>query len=171
MSKPLKNMLAAYLKDRYGDVSSACVVDLTGMNVQTTEKLRTTLRAKDGRLEVIPNRLARAAFSETPLAALGAALRGPSALVTSEQSIIDIAKALVAFARENKRPALKQAILEGDPNLVSVTELSQMKSRIEIIGDIAALIYGPGRRVAGAIQSPAGKIAGCIKAIADKEAA
>jgi large subunit ribosomal protein L10 len=171
MSKPLKSMLTAYLKDRYAGVDSACVVDLTGLDVQTTEKLRMSLREKGGRLEVVRNRLARQAFADTPLKPLGEALRGPSALVVAEDSIIDVAKALVAFAKEAKKLTLKEAILDGDPGLISVAVLSTMKTRMEIIGDIAGLIWGPGRRVAGAIASPQGKIAGCIKAIADKEAA
>lgn len=169
MSKPLKNMLTSYLKERYADVDSACVVDLTGLDVQTTEKLRKAVRAKGGRLEVVRNRLAREAFAGTALKPLGAALRGPSALITTDESIIDIAKALVDFARESKKLTLKEAILDGDPSLLTVKDLSTMKSRLEIIGDVAGLIWGPGRRVAGAIASPQGKIAGCIKAIADKE--
>jgi large subunit ribosomal protein L10 len=168
MSKPLKNMLTSYLTDRYESVSSACVVDLTGLDVKTTEKLRVKLREKGGRMEVVPNRLARQAFSQGPLKPLGAALRGPSALIVADDSIIDIAKALVDFTRECKQLTLKQAILDGDPALISVRDLSGMKSRVEILGDVAALIWGPGRRIAGAIASPQGKIAGCLKAIAEK---
>jgi ribosomal protein L10 len=90
-------------------------------------------------------------------------------LVTTNDSIIDVSKQLVAFAKEFKKLKLKGAILEGDPGLFSVAELSLMKTRLEVIGDVAGLIWGPGRRVAGAIASPQGKIAGCLQAIADKE--
>jgi len=171
MSKPLKNMLAGYLKDRFDGVDSACVVDLTGLDVATTERLRTTIREKKGRVEVVKNRVAKHAFSDTPLAPLGAAFTGPCAVVTTEDSIIDVAKALVDFAKEFKALTLKEAILEGDPGLISVTDLSKMKSRDEIVGEIAGLIGGPGRLIAGAIGSSGGKIAGCLKAIAEKEAA
>lgn len=168
MSKPLKRMLADHLKDRYGGAASACVVDLTGMDVATTEKLRGVLRKSSARLEVVKNRIARKAFLDTPLRALGEAMRGPSALVTSDESIVEIAKKLLEFSREHKQLKLKQAILEGDSSLLTVEQLSRMKSRREIIGDVAACIWGPGRRVAGAIASPQGRIAGCIKALAEK---
>jgi ribosomal protein L10 len=62
MSKPLKNMLTGYLKDRFTGVDSACVVDLSGMDVATTEALRADLRAKSARLEVVKNRVARRGF-------------------------------------------------------------------------------------------------------------
>ena len=168
MSKPLKKMLTDYLKDRFGHVDSACVVDLTGLDVASTETLRGMLREKNARLEVVKNRLAKEAFSDTLLGPLGHALRGPCALVVSEDSIVDAAKELVAFSKEYKKLKLKEAILEGDPDLLSVVDLSRMKSRVEIIGEVAALISGPGRLLAGAIASPQGKIAGCLKAIAEK---
>ncbi len=171
MSKTLKNMLTGYLKDRYSAVDSACVIDLTGMDVTATEKLRNVVRGKQGRVEVVKNRLAREAFQDTPLKPLGEVLTGPCALVTTEDSIIDVAKALVAFAKEHKKLTLKEAILEGDPGLFSVTELSKMKSRLEIIAELSGLIGSPGRAVAGAIASPGGKIAGCLKTIAEKEEA
>ncbi|HNO79262.1 MAG TPA: 50S ribosomal protein L10 [Phycisphaerae bacterium] len=168
MSKPLKSMLTNYLKDRYEGVDSACVVDLTGLNVADTQKLRTTIRESKGRVEIVKNSLARRAFADTPLKSLGEALTGPCALVTTEDSIIDIAKKLVDFAKQHKQVKLKDAVLEGDSSLISVQDLSKMKSRIEILGDLAGLIWGPGRRIAGAIGSPQAKIAGCLKAIADK---
>lgn len=171
MSKPLKNMLAGYLKDRYEGVDSACVVDLTGLDVKATEALRVKMREKNGKVEVVKNRVAKHAFADMALAPLGKALTGPCALITTDDSIIDIAKALVDFAKEQKKLTLKEAILEGDPGLISVTDLSKMKSRLEVIGEVAGLIGGPGRLLAGAISSPQSKIAGCLKAIADKEAA
>ena len=167
MSKPVKDMLTEYLKSKYDGVNSACVVDLTGLDVQTTEALRQRLRNKQGRMEVVRNRLARRAFVDSPLQALGEALTGPSALVIGD-SIIDLAKELVSFNKEAPKLTLKQALFEGDKELLTVELLSKMKSRIEVLGDVAALISGPGRRVAGAIAGPQGRIAGCIKAIADK---
>jgi ribosomal protein L10 len=37
-----------------------------------------------------------------------------------EDSIIDVAKALVDFAKEHKALTLKEAVLEGDPDLFTV---------------------------------------------------
>ena len=168
MSKPIKDMLTNYLRQRYEGVNSACVVDLTGLDVATTHKLRCELRDKNGRMEVVQNRLARRAFRDTPLAPLGETLTGPSALVVAD-ALVDIAKALVSFAKENKALTLKDAILEGDPQLLSVAELSKMMSLAELLSEVASLISGPGRLIASAASSPQSKIAGCLKAIAEKE--
>ena len=170
MSKPVKAMIAAELKERYTGVESACVVDLTGLPVKEQESLRGMLRQKSARLEVIKNSMARSAFRDTPLEPLGKSLEGPCALVTSSESLVEAAKALVESTEELTELKLKQAILDGDPDLLTVEELSKMKSRLELIGEIAMLISSPGRSLSGCLQSPQAKIAGCLKAMVDRAA-
>jgi large subunit ribosomal protein L10 len=168
MSKPLKQMMTDALRDRYVGVESACVVDLTGLDVVSTTRFRRTLREKSIRVSVVKNSLAARAFQGTPLEALGRSLEGPSALVSGGDSIIEVAKALVAAAKEYAVIRLKQAIVEGDPSLMTVEDVSRLKSRLELIGEVAMLIASPGRRVAGCIAGPQAKLAGCVKAIADR---
>ncbi len=170
MSKAVKKLVADDLRERYGGMRSACVVELTGLNVKAQESLRGMLREKSARLEVIKNSLARRAFEDGPLAPLGEALEGPCALVTSPESLIDIAKILVGAAREFTELKLKQAIFDGDPSLISVETLAKMKGRTELLGELMMLISSPGRAIAGCIGSPQAKIAGCLKALADKAA-
>jgi len=170
MSRPVKEMITADLRERYAEVDSACVVALVGLNVEAQESLRTSLAEKSARLEVVKNSLARQAFADTPLAPLGESLQGPCALVTSKDSLIEAAKILVEAAKETTELALKQAMLEGDPELLTVVQVAGMKSRAELIGEVVLLIGSPGRAIAGCLRSPQAKIAGCLKAIADKAA-
>ena len=99
MSKFVKALVTEELRSRYADVTSACVVDLTGLDVAAQEKLRRTLRAKTARLEVLKNSLARRAFAGGPLDSLGKALDGPCALVTSRESLIEVARLLIEAAK------------------------------------------------------------------------
>lgn len=170
MSKPVKAMVTAELKERYAGTDGACVVDLTGMNVQEQEELRRRLRDKSSRVQVVKNSLARRAFRGGPLEPIGEALEGPCALVVSSKSLIDAAKVLVEAAKEFEHLELKQAIVDGEPELLTVAELSKMKSRLELIGDLASLIASPGRALAACLASPQSRIAGCLKTIIDKAA-
>lgn len=170
MSKTVKAMLTADIERRYTGQENACVVDLTGMNVQQTEVLRTALREKSARLEVVKNSVARRALAESPLSALGDSLSGPCALVTTSESIIDTARVLVEMAKEFNSLGLKQAMIEGDVSLVSVADLAKMKGRLELLGDVAGLITSPARALAGCLGSPQAKIAGCLEAMVDKAA-
>jgi len=170
MSKPVKELVTQELKAKYSGVSSALVVDMTGMDVLTQEKFRKSLRAKSAKVEIVKNSLARRAWQGGPLEPLGVALEGPCAIVVGTESIIDIAKTLVEAAKEFNKLTLKKAIFEGDPDLVSVEQLSKMRGKNELLGEIAMLVSSPGRAIAGCLRSPQSKIAGCLKAIVDKAA-
>lgn len=171
MSKPVKGMITSELRERYAGVESACVVELIGMDVQSQERLRHTLRERSARLEVVKNSLARRAFKDTPLEPLGNVLEGPCALITSSTSLIEIAKLLVEASKDFAKLKLKLALLDGDPSLLSIAELSKMRGRMELLAEVAMLIASPGRSIAGCIGSPQAKIAGCLKTLADREEA
>ncbi len=170
MSKAVKALVTNELKSRYADVVGACVVDLTGLDVADQEKLRRSLRTKSAKLEVIKNSLARRAFAGGPLEPLGKVLEGPCALVTSRESLIEVARLLTEAAKEFAQLKLKQAIFDGDPTLITVEELSKLKGRMELLGEVAMLMSSPGRALAGCLSSPQSKIAGCLKTISEKAA-
>ncbi len=170
MSKAVKALVSKELKHRYSGVESACVVELTGLDVPAQEKLRRTLAKKSARLEVVKNSLARVAFKGGPLAPLGEALSGPCALVTGGDSPVEIAKLLIEAAKEFTTLKLKRAIYEGEPTLLTIDALAKMRSRADLLGEVAFLLTSPGRAVAGCLRSPQSKIAGCLKAMIDKAA-
>ncbi|HNQ22786.1 MAG TPA: 50S ribosomal protein L10 [Phycisphaerae bacterium] len=169
MSRYVKELMTQALRERYASAESACVVELTGMNVQATERLRRQLRQVGARVHVVKNSMARRALAEGPLAALGEALEGPCALVTAEGSIIEVAKTLIAAAKEFEKLRLKGAVVEGDPTVLQVEDVARMRSRTETIGEVLMLILSPGRAVAGCIGGAQARLAGCLKAMADKK--
>lgn len=170
MSKVIKGMVTDELRSRYDGVSSACVVDITGLNVQEQQELRTSLREKNARMQIVKNSMVKRALKDGPLKLLSESLTGPCALIVSEQSIIDVAKVLIEASKDFSELKLKQAMMDGDTDLLTVVQLSKMKSLHELVADISMLISSPGRSIAGCLGSPQSKIAGCLKAIVDKAA-
>ena len=169
MSRFVKELITTQLKGQYEGLDSALVVDLTGMDVHSTQELRARLRGKNARLQVVKNALARRAFGDGPLGPLGVALEGPCALVTSDDSIIDAAKVLVEAAKEFQALKLKDGLVEGDPSLLAVADVAKLRSRAEVIGDLVGLFTSPARSLAGCIGGPQARLAGCLKAIVEKE--
>lgn len=169
MSKPVKNLVTEEYKDKFGELDSACVVSVIGLDGVSANRLRRELHAKKIKLQVVTNSLARRAFSESRLAPLGKGLTGPCAIVTGGESIIDVAKALVETKAKYPQIELKLGIVGGDAELIPVDQMAKMKSRQELIAEVAMLLASPGRRLAGSIGSPAGRIAGCVKAIVEKQ--
>jgi large subunit ribosomal protein L10 len=84
--------------------------------------------------------------------------------------MVEVAKLLVEAVKEFARLKLKRAVVEGDAGLLTIEEVSKLKSRGEVVGEVLMLISSPGRALAGCLRSPQSKIAGCLKVIADKAA-
>ncbi|MEE9294446.1 MAG: 50S ribosomal protein L10 [Phycisphaerae bacterium] len=168
MSKQLKSLVTDALRARYEGIDRACVVDVSGLNVEDTIKLRRELTSRNIRLRVVKNSLARRAFAGGPLETLGNDLSGPCALVTGGDSAIDMAREMVRLAVEFPQLGLKQGILEGESSLVSVPDLAKLMGRTELLSELAGLLSSPGRSLAGCLSSPQSRIAGCLKAMADK---
>lgn len=168
MSKPVKNLITQEISKRYDGVSSACVVELTGLDAVATHKFRGALRGLGIELHVVKNRMARRAFASGPLAPLGASLDGPCALVTGGDSVVDIAKALLKCQKDFPKITLKTAIIDGDAELVAVERVAGWRNKKETMGEVVLLATSPGRRIAGCLTGPGGRIAGCLKAIIEK---
>jgi len=169
MSKPVKDLITQEYKKVYRDLDSACVVSVIGLDAISTNKLRGELRQKEIRLQVIKNSMARRALADTTLGPLSSALEGPCALVTGGSSVIDVAKLLVDFQKTYPQLELKIGMLDGDPELIDLKQLAKMKSREELIAEVAMLISSPARNIAGCLAAAGGRLAGCIKAIAEKQ--
>jgi large subunit ribosomal protein L10 len=167
MSMELKTMIADVLRDRYVGIDEACVVDMSKLSVQDAQSVRRSLTAKNLRVSVVKNSMARRAFEGGPLESLSRGLSGPCALVTGGDSIIDMARALVDIAKEYPNLTTKHAVMDGEAELYEVSVVAKFRGRLELLGEVANLVGAPGRSIAGAIASPQGKIAGCLKAIVE----
>jgi large subunit ribosomal protein L10 len=95
------------------------------------------------------------------------ALVGPTALISGGESVIDVAKALVDWAKKYPELKLRAGLVEGDRELTPISDLARMMSLGETRGAILTQLLSPGGKIAGCLSSPAGRIASCLKTIID----
>lgn len=168
MSRKVKELLESELRKKYGTLDGALVVDVSKLTGVQANQFRGKLHAKGIEMHVVKNRATRRALAESPLAAIGKSLAGPCALVTGRPSLIELAKEMVDLVKEYPALVLKGGVVEGQPEYLPVETVAKMRGRLEVLGDVAAMIAGPGRRLAACLRGPGGRLAGCLKAIADK---
>src|SRR5690554_6226067 len=113
MSKPVKEMIIDDYRKRFEGLDGALVVDIRGMTANDNNSLRKNLMQKQIRVTVIKNTLAKKAFDGTSLAPLDAVLEGPSALAYGAETVVDVARELVEWAKKVKQLTLKGAVLDG----------------------------------------------------------
>ena len=123
--------------------------------------------------QVTKNTLARIALDNIEgLDALDDHFAGPTAVAFSDDPAKP-ARVLKEFLEDEdlERPELKVAWIEGDmyEGHEALEELSNLKSREELIGDIVGLLLGPAQTIAGGLSGAGSTLAGILEAIADED--
>jgi large subunit ribosomal protein L10 len=167
MSRKIKELVGHHLEQAYADLDSVLVVSVDRLTGNDVNAMRGILRKQSVEVHVVKNRLAKRVLAGKALEPIGSVLTGPCAFVTGGSSIVESAKELVRLKKDYPALELRHGIVDGEPEVFSIEEISRRKSRAELQGEVVALAVAPGRRVAGSLKV-GGRIAGCIKAIADK---
>ncbi len=170
MSKPVKDLIVADYQRRFGTLENALLIEVRGINAKDTNRMRIGLKEKKIRVTVLKNTLARRAFAGSGLAALAPGLTGPSALAYGAESVVDVARELVEWARKIENLRLKGAILDGEyfEGQAGVERLSRFPTRGEAIAQVVQLVLSPGAQAVGCVTGPGGAVMGIVEEIIKK---
>jgi large subunit ribosomal protein L10 len=170
MSKPVKDIIMRDYRDRLGDIEDVTVITLRGIDANRNNAIRTGLSKKDISVTVVRNKLFLSAFEGTKLTNLEPVLNGSNAVVYGAESVVEVAREIVALAKQHEEMELKGAVLDGIlfEGKAGVEALSKYPTRDEAIAQDVALILGPGSKLLGAIKGPGGRLLGVIKALEEK---
>jgi large subunit ribosomal protein L10 len=169
MSKPVKNLTTNEYKKRFGDLEGAVLIDIRGISSNDNNKLRAGLKQKQVRVTVVKNNLARRALEGTALAEMSSLLDGPSAFVYGGDSVVTVAREVLAQVKTMEAVQVKGAFMDG---MIfkgkEVEALSKYPTRGEAQAQVIQLFLGPASQVIGAITSAGNAIASLIKAVEEK---
>jgi len=170
MSKPVKEMMIREYQDLLGDHEDALVIGLRGVAGTDNSEIRSGLAQKQIKITVVRNKLFSKAFGESGLAPLSDVLVGANALAYGAESVVEVAREIVAIVKKFPGVELKGAVLDGTlfEGDAGVRALSKFPTRDEAIAEDVALILGPGSKLVGAIKGPGSNLAGILKAIEEK---
>ena len=170
MSYLVKNLVQNEYEKMFGDVSEFVVVNLTGVSGVDNNILRGELKKKGIHMTVVKNSLMCLALQKLGMdAACGIFAAGPCTVAYGGDSVVDVAKEVIDWAKKIKAITPKGAYVDG--TLMAgdgVKELSKMPTRVELQGQVVQLALTPGTNVAGALVGPGGVIAGCIESVIEK---
>ena len=170
MSKPIKELIIDNYKSRFGELEGALIVDIRGIDANDNNEMRKGLLEQQIRVTVVKNNLARKAFADTALDALNPAMEGPIALAYGSDSVVEVARALVDWAKKVKELDLKGAVLEGElyEGKAGVEQLSKFPTRDEAKATVVQLILTPGGNIVGAATSGGGKLMAVVKELQER---
>ena len=169
MSKPVKQMIIDLYREQFGEVSDARVVDVRGLKSNENNSLRGDLQGKGIKVTVVKNALARLALKETGLEPLNDMLEGPSAIVTGGESVVNIARELIDYAKKIENLELKGAVMEGTVfGAGEIDALSKYPTKDEAQAQVIQVILGPAGQVIGAATSAGANLASLLSAVEEK---
>ena len=156
----------AAVQKRLRAAKLAIVTEYRGLNVDQMTRLRREIRQASGEYQVIKNTLVKLALEGSPYADLERLLEGPNGWVFAYDDPVVLSKALIKFASENDKLAIKGAVFEGqfmDPAKVKV--LSQMPSKPELQAKLLATIQAPATQLVRLIQEPGARVARLLETL------
>ena len=172
MTREEKTIAIDNLKEIVTSNNVIYLSDISGIDAETTSKLRRLCHSRGIKLQVVKNTMLKKAFesSERDFEPFYVALKGNTSIMLAEAGN-GPAKVIKEFRKKQKRPILKGAFINesfyiGDEHL---EVLSTLKSKEELLGDIIALLQSPAKNVVASLQSGKHTIAGLVKALGERE--
>ncbi len=141
------------LKARLSRVKTAVLTEYRGLTVQQLSELRKQLRTVSAEYRVVKNRLARRAFSGSPLDGLGPHLKGPTGLVISKHDPVAVAKALQAFVKINPLLQVKVGYVEGQLlQPAEIRAMADLPPREVLLAQAVGALQAPLMRLVGTMD-------------------
>ena len=172
MKKEVKDTIIVDLGEKLKAYPHFYLVDVTGMNAESTSSLRRKCFKQEIKMVVVKNKLLHKAFeaADIDFSDLYGVLKGNTAIMFTKTANLpakllkdkDIEKAGV--------PSLKAAYAEEGfyVGADKLDELAAIKSKNEVIADIVALLQSPAKNVVSALQSGANTIHGVLKTLGER---
>jgi len=159
MTKDQKNEVIEVLKQKFTQYNNFYITDTESLSVAQVSALRRTCFDKQVEMKVAKNTLIKKALESIDsekYAGVYDSLHKVTALLFSENPK-EPALILAGFRKESKgeKPELKAAFINGDVFVGDnqLKNLTQIKTKNELIGEVIGLLQAPIQRVLGALQN------------------
>ena len=159
MNKEQKQEVIEALKDKFSQYSNFYITDTESLSVTQVNKLRKHCFDKQVEMKVAKNTLIKKALESLDndkYSGVYDSLHNVTALMFSD-SPKDPAVIISSFRKDTRgeRPVLKAAFLNGDIFVGDnqLINLTKIKTRDELIGEVIGLLMSPIQRVIGALQN------------------
>ncbi|MFD2828852.1 50S ribosomal protein L10 [Leeuwenhoekiella polynyae] len=172
MTREEKSQVIEDLTAQLADSAHIYLADISGLNAETTSRLRRACFKANVKLAVVKNTLLAKAMesSDKDFGELPATLKGNTSIMLSETGNAP-AKVIKEFRKKSDKPLLKGAFIEeaiyiGDEQLDALVDI---KSKEELVGEIVGLLQSPAKNVISALKSGGSTIAGLVKTLQERE--
>ncbi|MBM7229096.1 50S ribosomal protein L10 [Dietzia cinnamea] len=169
MAKPAKVQAVEEIKQHFQSSSTTVVTEYRGLSVPQVTELRKTL-GDAATYTVAKNTLVKRAAEEAGVEGLDDLLSGPTAIAFVTGEVVDAAKALKNFAKDNKALVIKGGVMDGAPlSADELDKIAELESREVLLAKMAGALKGNQAKAAGLFNAPASQLARLFAALQDEK--
>lgn len=169
MAKPAKVQAVDEIKEHFQSSTTAVVTEYRGLSVPQVTELRKAL-GEGSTYTVAKNTLVKRAAEEAGVEGLDDLLSGPTAIAFVTGEVVDAAKALKTFAKDNKALVIKGGVMDGSPlSATDLEKLADLESREVLLAKMAGAIKGKQTAAAGMFTGHASQLARLFGALQDQK--
>ncbi len=173
MNREQKAEIVEELSGKLSATEYFYILDASGLSVAETNGFRRKCFEGGIEYKVYKNTLIKKALekADKPTDEISAALKGFSGIMfATEDNASTPAKVVKAFRAGTEKPLLKAAYIDsdvfiGDDNLA---QLSSLKSKTELIGEVIGLLQSPAKNVISALKSGGNQLSGILQTLSDR---
>jgi large subunit ribosomal protein L10 len=134
---------------------AAFVLAPKGLTVNQVSALRSKVRASQGSMKVVKNRLALRALKGSPFEPLASHFKGETAIAWTSGDPAPLAKALEEFAKENQGLGIKGGLVEGKAIAAAgVKQIADLPPRPVLVARFIGLLKSPMTRLVTVLTGP-----------------
>ncbi|NNF01848.1 MAG: 50S ribosomal protein L10 [Bacteroidia bacterium] len=172
MTREDKSQIIENLVGKFNEFPNFYVADISYLDASNSNDLRRLCYKRGVQMQIVKNTLIRKALEKLDgdYDEVYDVLKGNSAIMMSETTNLP-AKVIKEFRKKSDRPILKAAWIDtaiyiGDDK---VEELSALKSKEELIGEVISLLQSPAKNVISSLQSGGQTLSGILKTLEDRD--
>jgi large subunit ribosomal protein L10 len=167
--RPEKKAIIDELKSKLDEAVFVILADYRGLNVSKTGELRRRLRGVQAQYQVVQNRMFRLVARDVR-PGIEDGLKGPSAMVYGKGDVVQAAKVLKDFIRENEIPVIKIGSLQGVVlSKADIEKLATLPSRLVLLSQLVGTVAAPMSQLVGVLQQKVATILYVLKAVQEKK--
>jgi len=166
MARADKVAAVAELTDRFKDSGSVVLTEYRGLTVSQFSELRQSL-GDNATFSVVKNTLTKIAVSEAGLEEqLASLLEGPSAIAFVGGDVVEAAKGLRDFSRDNPALVIKGGVLDGKSITPDeITRLADLEPREVLLAKLAGAMTASMSRAAAVLNALPTQVAQLAEAL------
>ncbi|MCP4872305.1 MAG: 50S ribosomal protein L10 [Proteobacteria bacterium] len=155
MDRSAKQAFVQDFSEKLSRAQLAIVTDYRGVDANSMVEFRKKVRAVEGaEFQVVKNRLMKLALADTSFSSLESYFDGTNAVLLGYADVVEAAKVITEFAKDNDKLALKGGSMQGKPlTNAEIAALADLPPKQVLQAQLLGVLQAPSRNLVSVLAN------------------